>query len=209
MTIEHDHSFSHSHPSSKPSDEQIPTSGEQDNNPLSTVAAAAGGGIAGATVGRLIGGQAGTTIGAVIGGMAAAAIGHTLSHNLMNGDRNAVVEADAGSKEISGDRDQAEVPELEQTSPKLRRAKTHYQLGVVLGRQKHISAAIEEFETVLRLAPDSAETHYNLGVALAKQGNILQGMAYLRQAQDLCLRQGKFEGAKLIEQTLWQLATEA
>lgn len=207
--IEHDRTFPQSSHVTDSLDGQIYTTREPDNNPLSTVAAAASGGIAGAAVGRLIGGQIGTTIGAVVGGVAAATIEQTLGHNAMNGDKSAVVEANLGSKEIADDREQAEVSEAKQPSPKLRRAKTHYQLGVVLGRQKQLSAAIEEFETALRLAPNSAETHYNLGVALAKQGDVRQGISHLRQAQDLCLQQGKLEGAKLIEQALWQLGPDA
>ena len=87
-------------------------------------------------------------------------------------------------------------------------AKTHFHMGVALGRQGHIEDAIEEFRRVLTLAPTSAETNYNLGIAFTKRGNLKQALKYLRQASQLCLQQGKLRGAQMVEQVISSLDSD-
>ena len=87
-------------------------------------------------------------------------------------------------------------------------AKTHYQLGVTLGRQGELDEAIEEFQEALDFVPDSAETHYNLGVAYSKQGDVEQALEHMQQAKDLCEAQGKVQGIQAVEQTIEVIETE-
>lgn len=87
-------------------------------------------------------------------------------------------------------------------------AKTHFHLGVALGRQGKLAESIDEFQQALRLASKSAETHYNLGIALIRRGDKKQALEHLRQASKLCLTQGKMRGAKIVDRVIRSLNPE-
>ena len=45
-----------------------------------------------------------------------------------------------------------------------------------------LDEAITQFDTALRLKPDSAETHFNLGVAHGDRGNRAEAIRHLQEA---------------------------
>lgn len=180
-----------------------------------TLAAAASGGLAGAALGRLVGGRVGATIGAVVGGVAGAAIGNDVSHNPSHADGvvDTVSAASNHVKAFAADRidtlkhgidsiNSSEDPVDAVVLP----ARTHYQLGVTLGREGQLEEAIREFQTTLNLAPDSAETYYNLGIAFIRQGNLEQGLNHLKHAKTLSLKQGKVKGVEVVTETMQTIA---
>jgi hypothetical protein len=81
-------------------------------------------------------------------------------------------------------------------------AQTHYHLGLTLGREGQLEQAIEEFQEVLDVMPESAETYYNLGVAFNKQGDVDQALDCMYRARDLCTEQDKEQGARIVEQAI-------
>ncbi len=197
------------------------------SHPLTdTLAAVVGGGVAGATLGKAIGGRTGATIGAVVGGIVGAAInkdaGKQASHTI-NIATDVVQEFAQGAEHSSETPNDAEPSndiaehiseqrvspdrsvslETSSNSPEPETlAKTHYQIGVSLGRQGRMEEAIEEFQEALDFAPESAETHYNLGVALDKQGEVEQALEHIQQAKELCEEQGKTQAVQFVEQVI-------
>ncbi len=58
----------------------------------------------------------------------------------------------------------------------------HYNLGVILSRQKDYRRAAVEFRKVIELRPDDADAHYNLGVIYAEHvPNRSKALAYFRK----------------------------
>ncbi|MGI0486665.1 tetratricopeptide repeat protein [Pantanalinema rosaneae CENA516] len=81
-------------------------------------------------------------------------------------------------------------------------AQTHYHVGLTLGRQGKLEQAIQEFQEVLDVMPESAETYYNLGVALNKQGDVEQALDHMYQARELCVEQDKVQGVRIVDQAI-------
>ncbi|MDP7000235.1 MAG: tetratricopeptide repeat protein, partial [Candidatus Poribacteria bacterium] len=49
-------------------------------------------------------------------------------------------------------------------------AKTHYNLGLLYGRQGKLEDAIAELQQVIQIDPNYAPAHYNLGLLYGRQG---------------------------------------
>lgn len=61
-------------------------------------------------------------------------------------------------------------------------ANMHYNLGVLLSKQKDYPKASKEFQKVIELRPDDADAHYNLGVIFAEHiPNRPKAMDYFRK----------------------------
>lgn len=61
-------------------------------------------------------------------------------------------------------------------------ADMHYNMGVLLSKQKDYAKALKEFQKVIELRPDDADAHYNLGVIYAEHiPNRPKAMDYFRK----------------------------
>jgi Flp pilus assembly protein TadD len=65
-------------------------------------------------------------------------------------------------------------------SPK--KARPHYNLGVVIGSQGKLEEAMGHYTEALRIEPDHVEAHNNLGNALASQGRLKEAMSHFSEA---------------------------
>jgi len=61
-------------------------------------------------------------------------------------------------------------------------AQTHFNLGVVLGKQGKLDEAIAHYRQALRFNPDSVEAHNNLANALRQGGRVEEALAGYQQA---------------------------
>jgi len=50
-------------------------------------------------------------------------------------------------------------------------AQTHYYLGIALGQQGHLPAAMREFKSAIAMKPDFGAAHESLGIALRRDGD--------------------------------------
>jgi tetratricopeptide (TPR) repeat protein len=199
--------------------EEFQSSTEETNahSLAATIAAAASGGVTGATIGRLLGGKTGATIGAVVGGVAGVAVFSDEEHiaQAKSGivetakdasDRVKALAADARHSVADVKHKVVDVKhKTEEATPPtgfVLPARVHHRLGVVLGREGKLREAIQELREALDLAPNSAVTHYNLGVAFSKRGDVNRGLRYLKQARKLCLEQGRTRQAKVVARTI-------
>jgi tetratricopeptide (TPR) repeat protein len=62
------------------------------------------------------------------------------------------------------------------------KARPHYNLGTVIGRQGKLKEAMRHYTEALRIEPDHAEAHVNLGNALAAQGRLKEAMSHFSEA---------------------------
>ena len=65
-------------------------------------------------------------------------------------------------------------------SPK--KARPHYNLGAVIGRQGKLKEAMSHYTAALRIKPDYSEAHNNLGNALAGQGRLKEAIRHYSKA---------------------------
>jgi Flp pilus assembly protein TadD len=63
-----------------------------------------------------------------------------------------------------------------------RKARPHYNLGVVIGSQGKLKEAMSHYTEALRIEPDHVEAHNNLGNALAGQGRLKEAMSHFSEA---------------------------
>lgn len=178
-----------------------------------TLAAVAGGGLAGAAIGQMVAGRTGATIGAVVGGVAGMAISHEVGSHAAEAEPAEMALTENGAEKVMAIDRGAEARELVSAADNDPveaevLAKTHYQIGVALGQQGDLEGAISEFQTTLDYAPESAETHYNLGVALSKQGQLEPAIDQMEQAKELCLQQDKSQGVEIVELAIAALEEE-
>ena len=61
-------------------------------------------------------------------------------------------------------------------------AKTHYNLGLLYGRQGKLEDAIAELQQVIQIDPKHLQAHFNLGVIYQNQGKLEDAIAELQQA---------------------------
>jgi protein O-mannosyl-transferase len=64
-------------------------------------------------------------------------------------------------------------------------SRAHLNLALVYDRAGRLAAAINEYDTVLKLKPDDVTAHADLGYALARSGRVRDGIAHLRRALEL------------------------
>lgn len=151
-------------------------------DPLTTVASAVSGGVAGATIGQFFGGRQGAAIGAVLGGVAGLAFYSEFSHS-DEGDRH---DSDLRSAEpsdpqaVEADRDRPDLIIPASTSA----SSTPTPDVTTEPITSHPEAAAPPFHLEQNYEI-SAETHYQLGVALGRQGKISEAIEEFQEALEL------------------------
>jgi tetratricopeptide (TPR) repeat protein len=61
-------------------------------------------------------------------------------------------------------------------------AQTHYQLGMLVAKQRKFEAAIGHYQSALRIKPDFPEAHNNFGFALQNLGRVQEAASHWREA---------------------------
>lgn len=82
-------------------------------------------------------------------------------------------------------------------------------LGAVLARQGQVQEAINVWKEALAINPEYADALINLGIGLLQQGNKDEGMANLKKAKDILIKQGEVQKAKKVDDFIQQFASQS
>ena len=90
--------------------------------------------------------------------------------------------------------------ELVQLQPN--RADLHNDLGIILGNSQQNDAAIEHFQTAVKLDPKFAKAYGNLALSLARANRTAEAIATSKRGIEVARSTGQQDDAKLAEEWL-------